>query len=214
MWLPSRSVNQREQHILFYNRVWAKNDPFWDHNQPGTLWNCKCDWQQTDDPVTQNNPKKNISNQGLEGNPAKTGEIFSDKASYIVKSNKEIVESLNLKLSRESNILWAKENLKEEVVKREDLGLSIHFSSRGIKEFENQNHDHYLEKNELIRFIPSILNDAKYIGFSSFKNRRTYLFVCTIKAEKNYIVTHLEDDGFLYLHSITNKEKVLEGVQK
>lgn len=83
MWLPSRSATLREQHIPFYNRVWAKDDPFWNHNQPGTLWNCKCDWQQTDEPVTPNNPNKTVRNQGLEGNPAKTGQIFSDNASYI-----------------------------------------------------------------------------------------------------------------------------------
>ena len=93
MWLPSRSATLREQHIPFYNRVWAKDDPFWNHNQPGTLWNCKCDWQQTDEPVTPNNPNKTVRNQGLEGNPAKTGKIFTDEASYIKKSaNPKIVE--------------------------------------------------------------------------------------------------------------------------
>lgn len=213
MWLPSRSATLREQHIPFYNRVWSKDDPFWDHNQPGTLWNCKCDWQQVDDPVTQNNPKKSVHNQGLEGNPAKTGEIFSDKSSYIQKSNNEIVEQTNLKLSREYNTTWAKENLKEKVVVREDINLSIHFSSRGIKEFENQNHDHYLEKNELIKYMPSILEYAEFVGVSYYKNRKSYLFICYIKNEKNYVITHLEDDGALYLHSITNKGKVLDGIQ-
>lgn len=76
-WLPSRSVNPREQHMLFYNKVWAKGDDFWTENTPGSLWNCKCDWEETDDPVTQGNPKGNKSAKGLCGNPAKTGEIFT-----------------------------------------------------------------------------------------------------------------------------------------
>ncbi|MBQ0111690.1 MAG: hypothetical protein KBT03_01030 [Bacteroidales bacterium] len=64
--------------------MWAKDDPFWTANQPGSLWNCKCDWQETDEPVTDGNPSnKRIVNQGLEGNPAITGEIFTDNASYI-----------------------------------------------------------------------------------------------------------------------------------
>ena len=83
--LPSCSVQLREQHIAFYNRVWAKDDPFWDDNQPGNLWNCKCDWQQVDDPVTDGNPKTAIRHQGLEGNPAKTGQIFTDNSSYVKK---------------------------------------------------------------------------------------------------------------------------------
>ena len=75
-WLPSRSATPREAHRLFWNLVWAKNDPFWNENTPGSLWNCKCDWEETDEPVTNGNPVGNVSAKGLYGNPAKTGEIF------------------------------------------------------------------------------------------------------------------------------------------
>jgi hypothetical protein len=84
-WIPSRSVSLREEHIPFYNRVWAKNDPFWSTNQPGTLWGCKCDWEETDEPVdgiqTDVVPAK-----GLKGNPGETGEIFSADASYFTEN--------------------------------------------------------------------------------------------------------------------------------
>ena len=85
-WLPSRSVVPRDEHIVFYDRIWAKTDPFWNQNQPGNLWNCKCDWQETDEPVTDGNPEsKRVNHKGLEGNPAQTGEIFSDNATYFTK---------------------------------------------------------------------------------------------------------------------------------
>ena len=87
-WIPSRSADPREQHIPFYNRVWAKNDPFWNSNQPGNLWNCKCDWEETDDPVTDGNPEGLKPARGLEGNPAKTGQIFTDECTYIKKAGK------------------------------------------------------------------------------------------------------------------------------
>ena len=87
-WLPSRSANPREQHMPFYNRVWAKNDPFWTVNQPGNLWNCKCDWEETDDPVTGDNPEGLKPAKGLEGNPAETGQIFTDQCTYIQKAGK------------------------------------------------------------------------------------------------------------------------------
>lgn len=98
-WLTSRSATPRELHAAFWNRVWPKDDPFWDHNQPGNLWNCKCDWDETDDPPTDGNPKAAVKHDGLEGNPAKTGEIFSDNASYIRKAgeitlDKETAKSL------------------------------------------------------------------------------------------------------------------------
>lgn len=87
-WLPSRSANPREQHMPFYNRVWAKTDPFWNSNQPGNLWNCKCDWEETDDPVTGDNPEGLKPAKGLEGNPAETGEIFTDQCTYVQKAGK------------------------------------------------------------------------------------------------------------------------------
>lgn len=93
-WLPSLSVNKREQHKVFYNRVWAKGDPFWNHNTPGSLWNCKCDWEETSDPPTSGNPKTKVAAPGLDVNPGKKGEVFTDKASYIRKGGKEATRSV------------------------------------------------------------------------------------------------------------------------
>ena len=80
-WLPSRSANPREEHIPFYGLVLPKTDPFWQHNQPGNLWNCKCDWEETDDPAATTRPAT-ICAKGLEGNPAETGEIFGKECTY------------------------------------------------------------------------------------------------------------------------------------
>jgi len=92
-WLPSRSAHPREAHHDFWGKVWAKDDPFWDENTPGSLWNCKCDWRETDEPVTDGNPGGNVSQKGLTGNPSKTGNIFSENNAYEVKSGKVILDS-------------------------------------------------------------------------------------------------------------------------
>ncbi len=87
-WLPSTSADPREEHRVFWNRVWPKDDPFWNENQPGNLWNCHCDWEETDDDATADNPKSRVveAHQGLEGNPAETGNVFSDEHTYISKA--------------------------------------------------------------------------------------------------------------------------------
>lgn len=83
-WLPSRSADPRQSHTAFYNRVWAKDDPFWPTNAPGNEWNCKCDVEETDEPLTDNSAvPETVIPIGLEGNPAQTGEIFTDKTNYI-----------------------------------------------------------------------------------------------------------------------------------
>ena len=76
-WIPSRSANPREAHQKFWNRIWPKDDPFWNENTPGSLWNCKCDWEQTNRPATDGNPTATVTAKGLSGNPAKTGQIFT-----------------------------------------------------------------------------------------------------------------------------------------
>ena len=76
-WLPSRSAERRPQHVPYYNRVWAKTDPFWLENQPGNEWNCKCDWEETADDVDHDGVKVTPPPAGLSGNPGITGEIFS-----------------------------------------------------------------------------------------------------------------------------------------
>lgn len=96
-WLPSRSANPRPEHQAFYGLVLPRNDPFWQHNQPGNLWNCKCDWEPTDSNTSRasiskadlNKARRHSSaEKGLEGNPAASGHIFSNKASYFHNATK------------------------------------------------------------------------------------------------------------------------------
>lgn len=116
-WLPSRSASPREAHRIFWNCRWPKNDPFWNENQPGTLWNCKCDWQETDvEPDPQKNKTaldkaeemKQIAAEahkpnplclpGLDKNPATSGQIFTDSAPYIKKAPRVILDDDTNKL--------------------------------------------------------------------------------------------------------------------
>jgi len=91
-WIRSRSVDPREQHLHLVGVVRPIGDPLWLENQPGNLWNCKCDWVQTTEAATDRPTKTIAPAKGLEGNPAITGEIFSDKHPYFTKAsnNKEV----------------------------------------------------------------------------------------------------------------------------
>lgn len=97
-WLPSRAVNPRQSHMRFYNRVWRKDDTFWDNNAPGTEWNCMCDIEECDDQPTDNSKVKQPDiPKGLEGNPSVTGEIFTDKASYFTKQGQFSIGNMSEK---------------------------------------------------------------------------------------------------------------------
>lgn len=97
-WLPSVSVNKRDGHRLFYNRIWPADDPFWLTNYPGNLWNCKCGMTNTDKAATDGNPKHAGSHDrpqpGLDTNPGITGEAFAESHPYIKDAGKEAKEAV------------------------------------------------------------------------------------------------------------------------
>ncbi len=150
-WLPSRSVKVRVTHTAFYNRVWAKDDPFWSSNSPGTEWNCKCDVEETNDDLTDNNKVPQLTSPaGLEGNPAFTAEIFTDKASYIKNSDKSAINSVSecyfpdtkskLQISVMPDFSELNDNIRTGriLAKIENVKIRPHFTVPGVKnpEFE------------------------------------------------------------------------------
>ena len=88
-WLRTRSVNPRPDHLEYEGLILPIDDPFWQTNQPGNLYNCKCNWRQTNKPATAGPEKVVKPAKGLEGNPYKTREIFTDKHPYFTRPNEE-----------------------------------------------------------------------------------------------------------------------------
>lgn len=114
-WLPSRSASPREQHMPYYNHVWAKSDPFWASNQPGNLWNCKCDWEETSDAPDADKVKALSPPASLEGNPGITGEAFTDNAVYFTANSHEKASAAILEAGEQG--FYAKTSIKDVKVK-------------------------------------------------------------------------------------------------
>lgn len=91
MWLRTRSAKERPEHLRYAGRVWPMNDPFWDTNQPGCLYECKCSWKTTDaEPTDNSNVIIAEASAGLEGNPYYTNELFTEKHPYYAKPEPHI----------------------------------------------------------------------------------------------------------------------------
>ena len=171
-WLPSRSANPREAHTPFYNRVWAKTDPFWNSNQPGNLWNCKCDWEETDDPVTGDNPEGIRPAKGLEGNPAETGQIFTDECTYIQKAGNSNNQrrKAEIKVADEIRPLLEAE-LKGKLVGEKSkcfidgVEHEVMFFSKGIEEAAQSMKGTYTYwiKNEILPKISDYIRHGQYV---------------------------------------------------
>lgn len=230
-WLPSRSANPREAHMPFYNRVWAKTDPFWNSNQPGNLWNCKCDWEETDDPVTGDNPEGLKPARGLEGNPAETGQIFTDECTYFAKSGKnrkerdkveeqcEVAAHKVFKYSAKQSPLLSKTCQCEIDGAMQD----IHFADWGISETAYSMHGKkrmYWLKNEVLNHPETYFRKATYVGDAEVdlshntgktlrlkKKFKKYYYCQTALADGQtaYLNIVLHDDGNYYLYTISKE---------
>jgi hypothetical protein len=86
-WLPSTSPHPGEDHRPYWGTVLPIDHKFWNEHRPGDRWNCKCRLRNTDKTPTAV-PVETVCtpslqpSKGLESNPGKTGEIFSNKHPY------------------------------------------------------------------------------------------------------------------------------------
>jgi hypothetical protein len=175
-WLPSSAVTPRQAHVRFYGRVWAKDDPFWEDNAPGSEWNCQCDVEETTLPPTDNDdiPQPDIP-QGLEGNPYETGEIFTDEASYIraAGSNRKEKQAAEMECEK----AYRKQLLKsEQMIELREKTASctvqgeqkeVKFIRQGMEEYIQSmlgKKDYFWLKNEILPELPEYIRTAEYAG--------------------------------------------------
>lgn len=88
-WMPTTSADPD----VFHREYWRvgltlpKTHPFWKSHHPHDRWGCKCDLEETDDPVTGIIPEVDYRpSPGLENNPGLEPELFSHTHPYYTKA--------------------------------------------------------------------------------------------------------------------------------
>jgi hypothetical protein len=109
---------------------------------------------------------------------------------------------------------WAKRNIAKKTIYHNELGKDIIFTVNGIKEYLNQPHSHYIEKNQLIKDIQNIIRDSTYKGFTNYKGRISHVFEIEIKGDKSWIIANEHKGRGIILYSISDNEKVLTDIKK
>lgn len=220
-WIPSRSADPREAHRLFYGKVLPADHPFWQENFPGNLWNCKCDWTHTDEPVTSF-PQANVKpHSGLEGNPALTGEIFSEKTTWFKKAGKEGIWQAEKEI-RKYYTHKAKKELKDKSVNQtileneKEKAIKIGFKSSGIYHFE---HNGFLDLTYKSLLTPKLdeLIEASTYAYSSPSDESNHKFNPMVKMYHYFTIKLLEKEmilnirelktGEFYFYALSKREK-------
>jgi hypothetical protein len=87
-YMPSRSAEPRDAHRVFYDKVFAIDDPIWNTLMPPVGWGCKCWVQPTrDDAPTYDGIEAPLETPGIAGNSGKTGRIITATHPYITQTS-------------------------------------------------------------------------------------------------------------------------------
>ena len=81
---------------------------------------------------------------------------------------------------------------------------------KGIKEWLNQPHKHYSEKNEMLLNI----GDSTYKGYNTYKGFVSHIFETILCGEKTWIIVTEQSGRGLAIHSISDNADVLNGIKK
>lgn len=95
----------------------------------------------------------------------------------------------------------------------------ITITSKGIKEFLNQPHEQYFEKNELIRDIPKLIQESKYLGHTGYHKDNRSILGCHIFETKalqidSYLIIREDTNGIKSFYSISDSDTILNEIIK
>lgn len=104
-WMPTTSPEPDAGHRQYWQArlTLPVGHPFWQQHRPGDRWNCKCSLEQTDEPATADavadfTPVPPVD--GLEGNPADDGRLFSASHPYFTQAHPGAGEAVERLLDR------------------------------------------------------------------------------------------------------------------
>ena len=223
-WLPTTSPDPDIYHKQYWEAklTLPVNHPFWQSHRPGDRWNCKCSLEATDEPATTGavadfKPIPEVP--GLNNNPADDGKLFGDSHPYYTEAYpgaEAAVDRIVMKIRRKQ-IQYEAGPLTEKPLVNKGFGKSVQLTKKGIKEWLNQPHEHYIEKNEMLLNIDEVFQNARYLGWGEDEHNQSikmHLFETKIKKDKTWMVVRELSDGSIRLHSISDNKRILDFIKK
>lgn len=87
--------------------------------------------------------------------------------------------------------------------------VKIKITATGIKEYLNQPHEQYFEKNELVRNLPDLIQQSEYKGAVLYHKDNDYftyshLFAVKISNRTSHLIAREDRNGVIIFHSISD----------
>ena len=227
----------RADHARLNGMCLPFSDPAWDTCFPPNGWGCRCDVIQVipgTHPRSESKEVVDLMEEMTPGkqeifrfNPGKEQKLIPPRHPYYGKTGNKESEAIKDNLHAQQPLTQAQKEYRKELQKRaieEFKGttvlneVEVTITSTGIKEFLNQPHDQYFKKNELVRDLPSLIRNAKYLGTTPHKSNEqivcNHIFECEIDNIASYLIAREEAGGKINFYSISDSDVILKGLKK
>lgn len=137
--------------------------------------------------------------------------------SLSIRGNKVLSGTGEINKVRLKEIKEIAASLKQTTIKNNGFPKEVQITGRSIKEWLNQPHKLFQEKNEMLLDIGKVFENAVYAGAGEDRHDATitmHLFEVKIKDLKSWIITRESFDGIVRLHSISDNESILKHIKK
>lgn len=221
----------REDHAILHGTTLPPSDPFWSLYLPPNGWNCRCTavqvrkgkYPQSDSALSMlrgNNCTETAKQQIFRFNPGKELNLFPPKHPYYKAPDdaKKVIEQQAAKREREY-IAQRRREIREYMAEHLDEPLvnpefdrQAAMSGKSVKEFLNQPHKYYREKNELLMDIKRVFKSARYLGFNPAYIKKglkhSHVFEIALCGEKSWLLVREYEDGRCFVYSCGDSPKV------
>ena len=221
----------REDHAILHGTTLPPSDPFWSLYLPPNGWNCRCTavqvrkgkYPQSDPALSMlrgNNCTETAKQQIFRFNPGKDLKLFPPKHPYYKAPDdaKKVVEQMSEEQERHY-IAQRRREIREYMAEHLDEPLvnpefhrTATMSGGSVKEFLNQPHKYYREKNELLMDIKRVFKSARYLGFNPAYIKKglkhSHVFEIELCGEKSWLLVREYEDGRCFVYSCGDSPKV------
>lgn len=178
-WIHTRSDVPRDEHVKLVGLILPIDSPVWQENQPGNLWNCKCDWKQSEGPATSGKKVVNVKPaDGLEGNPVTTGELVTDQHPYFNVKDIAPIENFAYNNALKPDVIKYRKDINPfegKVVDNDNLQTGKMTILRGsVDSIINHNYNFKIRSESL--FLENLKNIV-YLGWAKSTNAKAAYYL-------------------------------------
>ena len=133
---------------------------------------------------------------------------------YVKLKNRELSEAVR---ARRKEIREEAQSLISHIFIHPEFKKEARISNTGIKEWINQPHKHYAEKNELLLKLKEVFPTTHYDGWIKGKNNpkiKVHLFGTEISGDKSWILVREHPNGQILFYSVSDSENITTGIIK